>query len=234
MTEEVTNLPETELAPVEKQMFQLDDGTMASRSAYIRQEFKKDRNRGEIAKELAVAYYVVYSATTNMYNAAHPEGAVSSFGSRGTMVSVDVVGEDGVVTPTMMPRTEAMRRDLVAGMTRGDIAKKYDCPYATVYAATKEENADGTIKVAKKMIEHPVTGELKPRVEVIRELYEADKDKDGIRRIIADLLHVDYAVVWAATKAPKEPSDEDVAHEIVEEAEATGIATNQEEVEDQE
>lgn len=208
---EQENLEGTEAAAAEKKEYQLEDGTMGSRSAYIRQEFKKDRSRGDIAKELGIAYYIVYSATANMYNAAHPEGATGGFGNRGTMIEIEL--EDG--TKKTVSRAEAMRADLANGMSRGEIAKKYDCPYATVYAATKDEETEGGSKGGKKMVVDPRDGVEKPRVEVIRSMYEEGKEKENIRREIATALGVDYAVVWAATKEKKEevatPEDATVA-----------------------
>ncbi len=41
----------------------LDNGQECSRSAYIRQEFLKNKSRSEIAKELDVSYNIVFSAT---------------------------------------------------------------------------------------------------------------------------------------------------------------------------
>ena len=39
------------------------EGTQMRRIDYIRQEFAKGRKRGEIAKELGVAYQIVFAAT---------------------------------------------------------------------------------------------------------------------------------------------------------------------------
>ena len=47
----------------EKHEVELEDGTVISRSEYIRQLFAAGKSRGEIAKELNVAYPVVWQAT---------------------------------------------------------------------------------------------------------------------------------------------------------------------------
>jgi len=183
----------------ERQSFTLDTGEQGSRSAFIRQEFMKDRSRADIAKELDVPYYIVYSATANMFNAVHTAGGGKAGGSRGVMVEDPDTGE-------MVSRAALMRKMIEEkGMTRGEVKEHFDVPYATVYAATKDvELPEGARKGGRKMITHPDTGEEAPRTEVIRDMYGAGKT----RREIADALSVDYAVVWAATKEPKEVDDE--------------------------
>ena len=179
----------------EVKKFTLDDGTESSRSAYIRQEFNKGRSRGDITKELEVPYYIVYSATANMFNEAHPEGGGRAFGgARGTMVEHPETG-------AMVSRASLMREMVEAGTSRGEVAKQFEVPYATVYAATKEikTGAEGT-HGGKVMITDPETGEEIARVDYIRAQFEAGKS----RREIANELSCDYAVVWAATKEKKE------------------------------
>jgi len=87
------------------------------------------------------------------------------------------------------------------------------------------------------MVIDPRDGVEKSRVEVIRSMYEEGKEKEGIRREIATLLAIDYAVVWAATKEKKEVSatPEDVNEMTEEELEAaTAPTVNETEVADQE
>lgn len=220
-------------APVEKD-FLLDDGSSSSRSAYIRQEFKKDRSRGDIAKELGVAYYIVYSATANMFNAAHPEGGSGTGSARGEMITVteesrelvvDTTAYEGTEKLVNIPRSAYMRELVKGGMSRGEIAKLLDCPYATVYAATKDEEG-GTTKATRVVLIHPETGAEINRADYIRELFEAGMTRKEIAvhitKMTGDLC--DYSTVWAATKPPKAEVE---AVEAVE-------ATEAEEVEDAE
>ncbi|MBT9167363.1 MAG: hypothetical protein DDT19_00692 [Syntrophomonadaceae bacterium] len=191
----------------------LDTGEEGSRSAYIRQEFLKDRSRAELAAELNVPYYVVYSATTNMFNKVHPETVGRTGGGiRGVMIEDPETGE-------IITRADAMRKMFAAGKTRTEIKEHFDSPYATVYAATKDmESPEGTSRGRRAMvedIENP--GELIARTDLIRRLYN---DGEGMtRREIADALKCDYSVVWATIKNTKDEEDVDV--EDVEDEEAT-------------
>lgn len=215
-------------APVEKD-FLLDDGSISSRSAYIRQEFKKDRSRGDIAKELGVAYYIVYSATTNMFNAAHPEGGSGVGSARGEMIAITettreyVADRDayaGEETLVNIPRSAYMRELVKGGMSRGEVAKLLDCPYATVYASTKDEEG-GTTKATRVVLIHPETGEEINRADYIRELFEAGMTRKEIAvhitKMTGDLC--DYSTVWAATKPPKAEVEAVEAVEATEEVE---------------
>lgn len=183
-------MEQEEVETVERQQFLLDDGTTGSRSAYIRQEFKKDKARADIAKELDVPYYVVYSATANMYNAAHPEEGTG----RGVMIEDPETGE-------MIARAEMFRKEFENGMSRGDIAKKYDVPYASVYSVTKDKDGAEGSHGGKIMITLEDGTEV-GRADYIRQLYAEGEGKT--RREIANELHCDYAVVWAATKEKKD------------------------------
>lgn len=174
----------------EKKVFTLDDGTTGSRAAYIRQEFMKGRTRSDIAKELGVPFSVVYAATANMDNGVNTHG-------RTVMIELP----DG----TKMPRSEYIRQEFMKGRTRSDIAKELDVPYQIVYAATKGMTNGATGSRGRVMIQDPETGELVPRTELIRKLYEQGKT----RREIANMLQVDYAVVWNATKPKKDDKEEE-------------------------
>ncbi len=182
-----------------EEVYKLDNGEECSRSAFIRQEFLKDRSRSEIAKELDVPYYIVYSATANMYNEVHKEGENRRpGGNRGVMVEDPETGET-------ISRAEAMRRMYAEGKTRSEIKEHFGTPYSTVYAATKDvEPPEGAPRGGRIMVEHPETGEQVQRVELIRECYEQGQS----RREIADLIGCDYSVVWAATRELK-PLEED-------------------------
>ena len=198
-----------------KTTYTLEDGTEGSRSAYIKQEFKKDRSRAEIAKELGVKYYIVYSATANMFNAVHTEE-----GEHGAKASVSVarvnkdfkfINAEGTEVTTAeeaatIPRVALMKELATAGVTRSAMEKYFDVPYATVYAATKDM-FESTTRVRHTLID-PETGEEVKRSEYIRKLY-AD-GKGMTRKEIAKKLTemtgdlIDYATVWAATKSAKE------------------------------
>lgn len=205
--------------------FYLDNGTECSRSAYIRQEFAKDRSRKEIADELGVKYYIVYSATANMYNAAHPENGGAGVAGKGSVLVPEVdkdfkfVNAEGEIVETAeeankVPRADLMRTLAQEGVSRSAIKDYFEVPYATVYAATKEvfDNGEGTSNRAAKTIVHPVTGETVKRVDYIRELFEGGMDRRSIAKELTKLTGdlVDYATVYAATKPKKEEEVEEV------------------------
>jgi transposase len=185
----------------EAKEFTADDGHAISRSAYIRQEFTKDRTRGDIAKELGVAYGIVYSATTNMENSHHSNNEDGTV-NRGAVVTVQTA--DG---EKKMSRAEYARQEVGNGRTRGDVAKELGVAYATVYAATKEleATAGAGAGTGRKLVEVEIDGEVKhlPRAQYIRSQFDLGKT----RREIADELHCDYAVVWAATKGKTEGAE---------------------------
>lgn len=198
-TASVTGTTEGEAS--EAKEFTGDNGQLISRSAYIRQEFNKNRTRGDIAKELAVAYGIVYSATANMENSHHTNNGDGTV-NRGAVVKVQT--DDGEKT---MSRADYARQEVGKGRSRGDVSKELGVAYATVYAATKDiEVAGGTAGgTARKLVEIEVDGVTKhvPRAQYIREEFKLGKT----RRQIADELHCDYAVVWAATKGMTEGTE---------------------------
>lgn len=220
--EEEINMEETDNKVVVEETkegaFYLDDGTECARSAYIRQEFCKNRSRKDIANELDVKYYIVYAATANMYNDIHRESGNNTKGRGSQIVSkvnknFEFVNDDGEVVETeeeagKVPRADLMRELIQEGVTRKDLQKHFDVSYATVYAATKDICDElGLSSATKKVITHPETGEEVNRADYIRELYA---DGTGLtRREIAEYLTkltgelVDYAAVWNATKPEK-------------------------------
>lgn len=210
----------------EAKEFTGDNGQAISRSAYIRQEFLKNRTRGELAKELGVPYGIVYSATANMENSHHTNNEDGSV-NRGAVVTIQT--EDG---EKKVSRAEYARQEVAKGRTRGDVAKELGVAYATVYAATKDMDAvagagNGT---GRKLVEVTINGEVQhlPRAQYIRSQFELGKT----RREIADELRVDYAVVWAATKGKAE-GIELAAGEVSETAPAEGTAEAADTVTDQ-
>lgn len=196
----------------EVRKFYDDKGNEISRSAYIRQEFKKNRSRGEIAKELDVPYYIVYAATANMYNEKHPEGG-------GVKVNRGVILEDG------RSRAEHMREMFMEGKSRGEIAKHFNVPYATVYAVTKDLDAPGEKVHGGKVMVDLEDGTTMPRVDYIRKRFS----EGASRREIANELGCDYAIVWAATR-PKKKQEE--ADEVNAELNEVQVAEESEEPEE--
>lgn len=198
VTEEVA-VEEVVVAPVE--YISDNTGKPISRSAYIRQEFLKDRPRGEIAKELGCAYGIVYSATANMENAVH-KATEDGGTARGAVMEHPTTGE-------MVARADYCREQVEAGRSRGDLAKELGVAYATIYAATKEQTpAGGAAGGSRVHVE--VDGESKPRAQYIREQFEAGMT----RREIANEIGCDYAVVWAATKTLVEKAKEAGVEEV--------------------
>lgn len=201
----------------EKKTYHLEDGTECARSAYIRQEFNKDRSRQDIAKELGVEYYIVYAATANMYNTQHPENGGGTGAGRGSVLVAKVnadlqfLNSAGEVVETAeeaaaIPRADLMKELAEAGVERKTMVDYFGVSYATVYAATKE--VTGTTPRASKKLTHPVTGEEVSRADYIRELYDngSGMKRRDIAKHLTDLTGdlVDYAVVWAATKKKDE------------------------------
>lgn len=218
----------------DKKVFHLDDGSECSRSAYIRQEFAKDRSRKDIKEELGVEYYVVYAATANMYNAVHQEGATSVAGKGSVLVpkvnanfeyvdandviiEADENGEISQDSLVMVPRADLMRTLAVAGKTRNELKDYFGVPYATVYAATKDEFQGSTRGNKTVTLED---GTEVNRVDLIREMFAKGKSRRDIAKELTIMTGelVDYSTVWAATKPEKE---EDVVSEVAEATEAT-------------
>lgn len=168
--------------------FTSDNGEPITRSAFIKQEYLKGKGRNVIAEELGIPYYIVYGATVNMDNGLPP--------ATGRSKKVVMIEQpDG----TKINRDDLIVKDFEAGMARKDIAEKYDVAYGTVYAVTKDLGVGNT---RAKSIVDPRTGEIRARADVIKELFA----QCGKRREVANLLGVDYAVVWASTK-PAEGED---------------------------
>lgn len=208
---------ETEAQEVEVKesvQYVLDNGEPTSRAGYIRQEFQKDRSRKDIAEELGVRYNIVFSATANMFNEAHPEG--------GGRVGTSAMAEDPR-TNEVRPRKDIIRELYAEGWTRGEIAIHFEIAYGTVYGATKDvEPPEGSKARAggKVMITHPETGEQVARVDFIREKFE----EGWTRRQIADAAGCDYSVVWMATKEQSDDAEAESAEADVPDQENEGDA----------
>lgn len=210
-----TDLPVVQEAK-EKESYELADGTIGSRAAFIREKFINDNmSRKEIAEQFGFAYRVVYSATVNMVNDAEATtrgraatNAVIKVNADNQLVevkeiegapvtfvngeAVDKTYEESELTDKS--RNEWIKEQVEAGMSRGDVAKILDLSYGVVYGLTKE--AEGTRTT------HTV--ELEDGTTVSRTEYIRMRAAEGVSRgDIAKELNVPYSVVWQATKTEK-------------------------------
>lgn len=183
------------------ELYRLDDGReVDNRSAYIRQEFEKDRSRGDIAEELDISYNIVYGATANMENATTGAGH-------------QVLMEDGT------PRNEYIQDQLEdKTKTRREVADEMGVSYNIVYAASKDMDVKGG-RGHMALIE----GELAEELDVEdgtprRDYIQAEYAKGKTRREIADELGVDYSVAWNATSDMEDPNADEEADEADEDA----------------
>jgi len=208
----------------------LDDGTETNnRSEYIRQEFKKDKSRNEIAEELDVSYNIVYTATANMENA-------TTQGSRKKLIEGELAEKLGVEEGT--PRNDYIREQIEAGRTRSEVADELGTTYNIVYAASSDLEAAGT-RGRTPLIEGELAEELgvkdgTPRKDYIRGEYAAGRS----RREIADELGIDYSAAWRATKDMPDPNADDEAEDTDEDNEAEvnedGVVIEEEDDEEEE
>ena len=212
----VTDAPETVKAPKERETYELADGSIGSRAAFIREKFvNENMSRKQIAEEFGFDYRVVYSATVNMHNEA--EGGSRGRSAVNAVIKVNVEnqvvevkevdgaqvtfvnGEASDVTyaeDDLMdkPRNEWIQEVVAAGMSRGDVAKILDVSYGVVYGLTKD--AEGTRQTHTVTLED---GTEIPRAEYIRRQAAAGVSRGDI----AKELGVPYSVVWQATKTEK-------------------------------
>lgn len=200
----------------EKETYELADGSIGSRAAFIREKFiNENMSRKEIAETYGFPYRVVYSATVNMVNDAEATtrgraatNATIKVNAENQLVEVKEIegapvtfvnGEavDKVYTDaelTDKSRNEWIKEQVDAGMSRGDVAKILDLSYGVVYGLTKE--AEGTRTA------HTI--ELEDGTTVSRAEYIRMKAAEGVSRgDIAKELGVPYSVVWQATKTEK-------------------------------
>ena len=83
-----TDAPEVVKAPKERETFELADGSIGSRAAFIREKFTNDNmSRKQIAEQFGFDYRVVYSATVNMQNDA--EGGTRGRSAANVMIKVN-------------------------------------------------------------------------------------------------------------------------------------------------
>lgn len=214
-----TDLP-TVPAKKEKETYELADGTIGSRAAFIREKFLNDNmSRKEIAETFGFSYRIVYSATVNMTNEAEAAtrgrsatNAIIKVNSDNKVVEVKEIegapvtfvnGEAVDITYAEDELTDKSRNEWIKemvdeGMSRGDVAKILDVSYGVVYGLTKE--AEGTRTAHTVELED---GTVMPRTEYIRK-----RAAEGVSRgDIAKELNVPYSVVWQATKVEKSAQD---------------------------
>ena len=211
-----TDVPEVVKETKERETFELADGSIGSRAAFIREKFVNDNmSRKQISETYGFDYRVVYSATVNMQNEA--EGGTRGRSSANTMIKVNadnqvvevkevdgaevtfVNGEATDVTYKEDELTDKLRNEWIqevvaGGMSRGDVAKILDVSYGVVYGLTKD--AESTRQT------YTVT--LEDGTEISRAEYIRRQAAAGVSRgDIAKELGVPYSVVWQATKAEK-------------------------------
>ena len=211
-----TDAPEVVKAPKERETYELADGSIGSRAAFIREKFTNDNmSRKQIAEQFGFDYRVVYSATVNMQNDA--EGGTRGRSAANVMIKVnadnqvvevkeidgaqvtfvngeatDVTYEEDQLTDKL--RNEWIQEAVAAGMSRGDVAKILDVSYGVVYGLTKD--AEGTRQT------YTIT--LEDGTEISRAEYIRRQAAAGVSRgDIAKELGVPYSVVWQATKTEK-------------------------------
>lgn len=210
-----TELPVVQEAK-EKETYELSDGSIGSRAAFIREKFiNENMSRKEIAETYGFAYRVVYSATVNMVNEAETTtrgraatNAIIKVNADNQLVEVKEIegapvtfvnGEVMDVTYadeelTDKSRNEWIKEQVDAGMSRGDVAKILDLSYGVVYGLTKEAESSRTAHII----------ELEDGTTVSRAEYIRMKAAEGVSRgDIAKELGVPYSVVWQATKTEK-------------------------------
>lgn len=210
-----TELPVVQ-EPKEKETYELADGSIGSRAAFIREKFvSENMSRKEIADVYGFPYRVVYSATVNMVNDAEATtrgraatNAVIKVNAENQLVEVKDI-EGAAVTfvngeavdktyeeseLTEKSRNEWIKEQVDAGMSRGDVAKILDLSYGVVYGLTKE--AEGTRTAHTVELED---GTIVSRAEYIRQRAAAGVSRGDI----AKELGVPYSVVWQATKTEK-------------------------------
>lgn len=210
-----TDLP-TVQPEKEKEQYELADGSLGSRAAFIREKFvNENMSRKEIAETYGFNYRVVYSATVNMTNEAESStrgrsavNATIKVNAENQVVEIKEVegaqvtfvnGEAADVMYTDEELTDKSRNEWIkemvdSGMSRGDVAKILDVSYGVVYGLTKEAEGARTAH----------TIELEDGTVISRAEYIRKRAAEGVSRgDIAKELNVPYSVVWQATKTEK-------------------------------
>lgn len=99
---------------------------------------------------------------------------------------------------------DQVREMFQQGMTRSDLAEHFGKKYQAIYAMTKDLQGPEGATGGRPKVMVEVDGELRPRIDVIRERF-ANGDKIGA---IAKDLGVSYQIVYQATKNLREAAAE--------------------------
>lgn len=211
-----TELPMCEGEKKDERIYKLEDGTICSRSAFVRAQFiEHNLGRKDISEKFDIPYRAVYSATVNMENDAEPATR-----GRAVMTKLNVTTEgkhyvksleDGTfeingeifanlegIETEVVDRNEWIEEKVVEGASRGDLSKLLEISYGVVYNATKE-----MASASQKHMVELEDGTTISRSEYIRQLVAGGKTKGDI----AKELDVEYSVVWQATKQLKSTSE---------------------------
>lgn len=190
-------------------------------------------SRKDISEKFDIPYRTVYGATVNMENEAEPAGRGRKAGSAiiyvgGTNQVLTVVDDqvflneelvegaiaspvvENVVQVALLDGTSVafigtdrntwIKESVDAGESRGDVAKALGVSFGVVYGITKDQA--GTR--AKHMVEIEDPENAGVMIEISRNDYIRQLFAEGMKKAdIAKQLEVEYAVVWAATKADK-------------------------------
>lgn len=132
----------------------LGETKTVDRNTWIKEKVEAGISRGDIAKMLDLSYGVIYGITKEQ---------------DGTRSRIMVKLDDG----TEVSRSEYIRMQFAAGVTRGDIAKKLDVPYSVVWQATKTEKTDAD--------------KFEEAVEVLKTFADKVEQADLFNQVIAAL-----------------------------------------------
>lgn len=204
-------------------VWELEDGTVVSKSEFIREQFTvHNLSRKEISEKFDINYRTVYGATVNMVNDAEPATRGRAATNQKIKVTVDgqvlsiientyhlnneaISDEEAAeLETTEVDRNTWIKEQVEAGVSRGDVAGKLGLSYGVVYGLTKE------VEGVSQRHEINYNGEVVSRSEAIRRMHADGMEKSAI----AKELGVDYPVVWSALKSLK--SDQDKFTDAVE------------------
>lgn len=196
--------------------WRLSDGTVVSKSEFIREQFLKfNKSRKQIAEEFGINYRTVYGATVNLTNDAEPATRGRSAANQKINVTEDskvvtvidgvthvdgvaVSDEEAATLETIeVDRNEWIREQVMNGRSRGDVAAVLGLSYGVIYSITKD------IEGASQRHEIEYNGKVMSRSEYIRTRYAEGASKSEI----AKELGVDYPVVWSALKSLKSDAE---------------------------
>lgn len=185
-------------------MMTLDNGLVGTRADYIRQEFAKNKTRGEIAEEMGIDYAAVYAATANLTNDAKATRAVK-------VIMVDDPEQPG----ELIERDALIIKMVKAGIPKKEVAKQMNLHIGTIYKVTKGVAGVKGASGAKLV--------LPDGTQVFRKEFLAEEFAKGLltRRELANMYGLEYTQVFNATKGIKGRGTKQDAKEVEVEAEET-------------